>query len=183
MLPYGSPQTVNLLDAIDRHMQEGTFEAASLAPVSRLFGVGTVALRSDLQYERFGLVQPQVLWNDLTNPLAPGFDAPRAFGPVAGSGGPLDATAVATATEQRPPSVALFDVQDAVPIVHTAPSEEPVVLAGDGDGIVDAAAAGLIDGNQLVLERSSLTAKQYAQSLAAQAALILTDSNRRRPAS
>ena len=183
VLPYGSPQTVNLLDAIDRRMQEGTFEAASLAPVSRLFGVGTVALRSDLQYERFGLVQPQVLWNDLTNPLAPGFDAPRAFGPVAGSGGPLDATAVATATEQRPPSVALFDVQDAVPIVHTAPSEEPVVLAGDGDGIVDAAAAGLIDGNQLVLERSSLTAKQYAQSLAAQAALILTDSNRRRPAS
>ncbi|MFN8028575.1 MAG: alpha-(1-_3)-arabinofuranosyltransferase family protein [Acidimicrobiia bacterium] len=183
VLPYGSPQTVNLLDAIDRRMQEGTFEASSLAPVSRLFGVGTVALRSDLQYERFGLVQPQVLWKDLTNPLAPGFDAPKTFGPLAVNGGAIDPTTVATLTDPRPPAVALFDVQDAVPIVHTAPSKEPVVLAGDGDGIVDAAAAGLIDGNQLVLERSSLTSKQYAQSLAAQAALILTDSNRRRGAS
>ena len=183
VLPYGSPQTVDLLDAVDRRMQEGTFEAASIAPIARIFGVGTLVLRSDLQYERFGLVQPQVLWNDLTNPLAPGLDAPQSFGPVAVNAGPLDPTSVATANAARPPSVALFGVQDAVPIVHTAPSAEPVVLAGNGDGIVDAAAAGLIDGNQLVLERSALTVQQYAQALQAQAALILTDSNRRRPAS
>ena len=41
VLPYGSPQTVNLLDALDRRMQEGTFEPASLAAVARLLGIGT----------------------------------------------------------------------------------------------------------------------------------------------
>ena len=42
VLPYGSAQTANLLDALDRRMQEGTFEAQSLAPVARLFSSGTV---------------------------------------------------------------------------------------------------------------------------------------------
>ncbi len=66
VLPYGSPQTVNLLDALDRRMQEGTFEPSSLAPVARLLGSGTVLLRSDLQYERFGLPRPRSLWDQLT---------------------------------------------------------------------------------------------------------------------
>ncbi len=83
VLPYGSPQTANLLDAIDRRMQEGTFEPSSLAPVARLFSVGTVALRSDLEYERFGLPRPQDLWDQLTQPsVAAGLDAPVPFGPT-----------------------------------------------------------------------------------------------------
>ena len=81
---------------------------------------------------------------------------------------------------KNPPPVALFDVQDPVPIVHTAPGEQPVLLAGDGEGIVDAAAAGLIDGNQLVLESAALDDRALAQALRARADLVLTDSNRRR---
>jgi len=67
-----------------------------------------------------------------------------------------------------------------VPIVHTAPSARPVVLAGDGEGIVDAAAAGLLDGKQLVLESAALSRAQLRQALGAGADLVLTDSNRRR---
>ncbi len=177
VLPYGSPQSVNLLDAIDRRMQEGTFESSSLAPVAKLFGVGTVVLRSDLQDDRFGLVAPELLWSQLSDPLAPGLGDPHAYGPLLKPAATRDPGAPGSS---MPASVTLFPVADAVPIVHTAPTDEPVVIAGDGDGIVDAAAAGLIDGNQLVLERSSLDARSYAQALRSGAALILTDSNRRR---
>ena len=82
VLPYGSPQSVNLLDALDRRMQEGTFEPSSLAAVARLFGTGTVVLRSDLAYERFGLPRPRAFWEELTQPtVAPGLDPPVPYGP------------------------------------------------------------------------------------------------------
>jgi hypothetical protein len=181
VLPYGSPQTVDLLDAVDRRMQEGIFEPSSLAPVSRLFGVGTVALRSDLQYERFGLPRPQTLWAALTQPLPEGLLPPARFGPDAVTLPFVDNLALNTSPSvANPPSVALFNVRGAVPIVHTAPTSEPVVLAGDGEGIVDAAAAGLLDGHQLVLESASLTTSQLHEALKQDADVVLTDSNRRR---
>ena len=38
VLPHGSPSSVLLLDALDRRLQEGTFEPSALAPVARLLG-------------------------------------------------------------------------------------------------------------------------------------------------
>jgi arabinofuranan 3-O-arabinosyltransferase len=184
VLPYGSPQTVNLLDALDRRMQEGTFEPSSLAAVARLFGTGTVVLRSDLAYERFGLPRPRALWELLTEPnVAPGLDPPVPYGPTTPNVAliPLvDALTLRDSRKADPPAVALFGVRDAVPIVHTAPVDQPVVLSGDGDGIVDAAAAGLIDGNQLVQQLSAMTDDELAAALARGADLVVTDSNRRR---
>ncbi|MBA2625035.1 MAG: DUF3367 domain-containing protein, partial [Acidimicrobiia bacterium] len=72
VLPYGTPASVNLLDALDGRIQQGVFEPASLAPVARLFGVGTVALRSDVDTARFGLHPTEKLWDTVTRPLAPG---------------------------------------------------------------------------------------------------------------
>jgi hypothetical protein len=186
VLPYGSPESANLLDALDRRLQEATFEPTSLAPVARLFDVGTIALRSDLQYERFDTPRPRRLWAALTEPLAPGLEEPRRFGPpVDESAAPreltLDEGELATPVDTpAPPAVALFDVEDPVPIVHTAPASQPVVLAGDGDGIVDAAAAGLLDGRALVLGLASLDDAQLSRAVSAEADLLLTDSNRRR---
>ncbi len=71
-------------------------------------------------------------------------------------------------------------MRDAVPIVHSAPADQPVLLSGDGEGIVDAAAAGIVDGRALVLETGALSAKQLRQQLRRDADLVLTDSNRRR---
>ena len=44
------------------------------------FDVGTIAVRSDLAYERFDLVNPRALWQLLTQPVPPGLQAPRVFG-------------------------------------------------------------------------------------------------------
>jgi arabinofuranan 3-O-arabinosyltransferase len=186
VLPYGTPPSVNLLDALDRRLQQGTFEPSSLAPLARLFAVGTVALRSDLQYERYALPRPRALWRQLTEPGAPGLGRPEGFGPGLPNRPPPFLPAV---DEQElrtpvgaadPPEVALFDVEDPVPIVHAAPVDRPVVLGGDGDGIVDAAAAGLLNGDALVRELAAMHDDELRAALDAGADLVLTDTNRRR---
>jgi hypothetical protein len=186
VLPAGTPASVNLLDALDHRLQEGTFEPSSLAAYARLVNVGTIVLRSDLEYERFDTPRPQLLWSQLTKPLAPGLVAPEQFG-AAKPNRPSPSLPMLDNVELRvppdtpnPPPVALFGVADAVPIVHTAPSAQPVLIAADGEGIVDAAAAGLIDGNQLVLESAALDDATLARVLRSGADLVLTDSNRRR---
>jgi hypothetical protein len=186
VLPAGTAPSVNLLEALDHRIQEGTFEPATLAPYARLTNVSTVSLRSDLEWERFNAPRPKLLWALLTQPLAPGLESPQVFGkpsanPASKTLPMLDNVELRTSNQLAdPPPVALFDVRGAVPIVHTAPSERPVLISGDGDGIVDAMAAGLVDGRQLVLESASLDRRATTQALAAGADLVLTDSNRRR---
>ncbi|MGQ0831530.1 MAG: alpha-(1-_3)-arabinofuranosyltransferase domain-containing protein, partial [Microthrixaceae bacterium] len=166
ILPSGTPPSANLLDALDRRMQQGTFEAASLAPIARLLGVGTISFRGDLDRSgRFDTPAPQALWERLLR--APGLGSPERFGPAAAGSGSA-------------PAVALLDVERTRRIVRTAPTAGPVVLAGDGDGLVDAAAAGLLDGSSLVFESASLRAPDLDRALADGAHLIVTDSNRRR---
>jgi arabinofuranan 3-O-arabinosyltransferase len=168
VLPYGTAPSATLLDAFDRRLQQGTFEAATVAPIARLFAVGTVVLRADLdQSGRFDAPAPGPVWDVLTSEAA-GLGPPRAFGPT-----DVD-------PDPEVPSVALFEVPEARPIVRVAPSEGPVVLAGDGDGIVDAAAAGLLDGRSLVLSAAALDDPSLEAALGAGAQLVLTDSNRRR---
>lgn len=185
VLPLGSASSVLLLDALDRRIQEGTFEPAALAPVARLFGAGDVVLRSDLEYERFRTPNPRDLWRVVTTGGASGLDAPVGYGPrMPNVGDPalevLDEVELRNGTAEEPPAVARLGVQDAVPIVRVAPGDRPILLSGDGDGIVDAAAAGLVDGRSLVLQAASLSTEGVRQAVGARADLVLTDTYRRR---
>ncbi|MGQ0432032.1 MAG: alpha-(1-_3)-arabinofuranosyltransferase domain-containing protein, partial [Microthrixaceae bacterium] len=168
VLPSGGAGTANVLDALDRRMQQGTFEARSLAPIARLLGVGTVVLRADLERAgRFDTPEPAPLWSALRRGL--GLAPPSRFGPTGVS--PTDPTV---------PAVALFEVVRPRATVRTAPVTEPVVVAGDGDGLVDAAAAGLLDGTALVMEAAALDDAQLDRALRTGAHLVVTDTNRRR---
>ena len=168
VLPYGTPPSVNLLDALDRRAQLGILEPASIAPVARLLGVGTISLRGDLERsERAFSPPPGPVYRALVG--AEGLAPPLPFGPPGGDG-----------SDPGLPSVALFAVEDPQTIVRAAPAASPIVLAGDGDGIVDAAAAGLIDGRQLVLQAAALDDDALDGALDAGADLVLTDTNRRR---
>ena len=99
--------------------------------VARLVDIGTVALRSDLAYERFDTPRPRLLWELLTDPVPERASTPpRRVRPAdaeprrrrrAGDRRPRAAHARVDAP--NPPPVALFDVRDAVPIVHTAPTD------------------------------------------------------------
>lgn len=169
VLPQGTAATANLVAALDRRMQLGTFEPQAMAAIARLLGVGTVVLRADLDQEgRFDTPAPGDLWASLTSPVPDGLRAPTAFGPRVDRSHP------------DLPSVALFDVVDPRPIVRTAPRRGPVVLAGDGDGVVDAASAGLLEGTALVLPAAALDPPTLRELLDAGAHIVLTDSYRRR---
>jgi len=167
VLPSGTPGTVDLLDALDRRFQLGIVEPAALAPVARLLGVGTVVFRGDLdQSGRFDTPPVEEVWAAL-RPTPPGLRDPAVLGRDLGAAPGV-------------PAVALFDVEEPRPLVRSAPAGGGVLLAGDGDGIVDAAAAGLLDGRSLVHEASALDDDALAAALDRGADLVLTDTNRRR---
>ncbi len=187
LIPYGTAGSADLLNALDRRLQEGVFEPLSLAPIARLMGVGDVVLRNDLEYERYRTPRPKALWQELTPP-PPGLGAPVGFGPgrpnLPRPSLPLqDEIALGLpASAPDPPEVAAFPVGAAVPIVRTAAGGGETIVAGDGEGLVDLAAAGLLDPTRLTRYAATLDKEPgaWAAVVASDARLVLTDTNRLR---
>ena len=192
LIPYGSPASADLIRALDRRLQEGIFEPQSLAALARLISAGDLVLRSDLQYERFNTPRPKPTWLLFGGAARPpaGLRPPVPFGPPVPTRSviPLfDETSLATpATAPDPPAVAVYDVNNALPMVRTEQLATPVIVAGDGEGLVDLAATGLLNGRPEgaapILYSAALSAQPSAMSdaLAAGADLVLTDTNRKR---
>jgi arabinofuranan 3-O-arabinosyltransferase len=188
LIPFGSQASADLLIAFDHRLQEGTDEPTSFAPVSRLLSAGDVLLRSDLQYERYHTPRPRTLWAAFQPTLPPGLGTPQTFGPAVPNRAPaslplIDEIELATPPNAPwPPPVAVFPVKDAQKIIRTANPGTPVLVAGDGEGLVDAAAAGVINGTELIQYSASLRGRQPELRRALQdgAALVVTDTNRRR---
>ncbi|MCB0963269.1 MAG: DUF3367 domain-containing protein [Acidimicrobiales bacterium] len=188
VLPQGSAASALMVDALDRRLQNGTLDPASLAPVARLLGVGDILIRSDLEFERFGVVGPDEVWDELVATEVPGLVAGPTFGAPAASLAdpaldpltPDDLGGRATARDAALPPLAVLEVVDPEPIVRTDAVEGPIVLAGDADGIVDAAAAGVVDGHALVLLSGSLDGDALAGAVDDGAHLVVTDTDRRR---
>ena len=186
LVPAGSAASADLLRAFDLQLQEGTLDAAAIAPVARLMGVGDVVLRNDLQYERNFIARPRTVMDLVES--APGLDDPVGFGPttpnVPSPKAPLiDETHLARDEAlPDPPAVAAFAVQDPVPIVSARPTDRAVLLSGDGDGLVDAAAAGILSGDELVRYSSDVTDDPnfVRDQLTGDRQLVVTDTNRKR---
>jgi arabinofuranan 3-O-arabinosyltransferase len=184
LIPYGSPASANLLNAFDLLLQERTADPESVAPIARLMRAGDVLVQSDLQYERYNTPRPKNFWDFMTR--APGLGTPTGFGP----GNPNvtidevqldDELMFQTPSDlQDPPELASFPVTDPVEIVSTHPTDAPLLLAGDGSGVVDAAATGLIDGTELIRYSASMTDDEIEDAVDDGATLLVTDSNRNR---
>ena len=186
--PQGTEGSINLIGALDRRLQEGTFEPTSLAPVARLLNAGDIVLRGDLQTERYRTPRPSVL-AELFSTVPEGLKSPTVFGlgvpNVPSPEVPLvDELALGADPALRDlPAISVYPVAGTAPIVSTATGTNQVILSGDGDGIVDAAAAGLIDGEELVFysaDLSELPASLDGIVFDADAHVIITDTNRRR---
>jgi hypothetical protein len=184
-IPYGGAGSADMLVALDNRIQEGLLAPDSLAPVARLLGVSELLVRNDLAYERYDTVAPDRVWS-LVDPAPKGLDSPIGFGPV---GVNRPDPAYARDDEPKPanpnetyPALALVPVTKSRGLVQMVPVSNTVVLDGNADGIVDAAAGGVIDGKAPVLyaatAASDPTSLQHA--LDAGARIVLTDTNRRR---
>lgn len=186
LIPYGTPPSANLLNALDLPLQQGTADLRALAPVARLMGVGTVAHRGDLQFERFRTPRPDTTAAALG--AAPGLVPGERFGTeVRNDASPLlpldDEVALgAPPGTPRAPAVSLFEVADPDLPERTVSAAAPTLLAGDGAGIVGWAAAGGLDpGNPIFYSASFATDREslvdQAQRPGSQ--LVVTDTNRR----
>ena len=168
-VPNGSPASANLLNAFDLRLQEDTASPAALAPIARLMRAGDLLVVSDWQYERNSLPQPRRLWELITG--ADGLGEPTGF---------RSDEERRSSERDGPPDLAVVPVEDVAPIVSTQSGRHPLLVAGDGAGLVDAAEAGLIDGSELVRYSATLDDAAVDQALADGAVLLVTDTNRKR---
>jgi arabinofuranan 3-O-arabinosyltransferase len=185
LIPFGSPQSSNLLDAFDVQLQGRILDPAAIAPIARFMSAGTINLRNDLTYERYLLPRPRLLWNlfgdagGLGTPVGFGGNAPNVPDPRLPL---LDETELgAPANLPNPPKVAAVPVEKTPAIVHTSPVSGAVVMAGDGSGLVNAAAAHLLTGRELVFYSGSFASDPSAlrKIIGDGATLLVTDSNRK----
>ena len=187
LVPLGGDAGADLLEALDRSLQEGWFEPASLAPVARLLGAADVLIRNDLAYERYRTVRPRVLWPLLQRPEV-GLGPPVTFGGSydnrAGPGRPMvdEVELGLDPLPEPPPQLAVRAVPDGDrPALSARPVGGGTVVDGDGEGIVSAAAAGLIDGRGLLLLGADLVAgDDLDRATDHDTRYVLTDSNRKR---
>ncbi len=183
--PAGEPASVNLVQALDESLQDGTFVPSTLVPVAGLLSAGDILYESDVQFERFGTARPQPTWL-LFNSPATGLGTPVTFGkpqlyktikyPL------TDETQLAIPTGAAiPPPVAVFPVPNARLITRTESPSDPLVVAGDGQGLVEAAGAGLLASNPTIFYSATFAGNRAGldRQLKNGAVLVLTDSNQK----
>ncbi len=170
LVPLGSAPSADLLGAFDLALQERTLDPRAVAPIARLLRAGDLLVRNDAENERFDTARPRVL--DELLAAAGGLGPGRAFGPPARP----DPTLPAQLRDERwflselgrpdPASLLLVPVSEPVGIVSAAAAGDEVLVAGDGAGLVDLAAAGLLSGDELIRYSGSLDPSQLADAAA-----------------
>jgi hypothetical protein len=181
LIPYGTAGTADLLDALDRRFQEGVADPRGVADVLRRMGVGDVVLRNDIQDHRYDLVAPRRLARVVAS--VPGLERVFTAGGAVASTSPFrDERDYLASGTLAPRAVEVYEVDDATPIVRVASAGGALVVAGDGEGLVDAADVGLLADGRPVLYTGSFGDDAGALRAAGGdgAVLVLTDSNRRR---
>ncbi len=186
LVPFGSAESAALVTAFDRRLQEDSLDLDSVAPIVRLMSVGDVVHRADLTYERFRTPRPVPFAHLLDS--TPGLGASESFGAaVANVAGPqqtmLDEVELGIDPSLPDPSpVTRYPVDNPLPVVRVRRADNPIVIIGDADGLVDAAGAELIDTDRTVLFAGDLLADEevFDRALASEASIVVTDSNRKR---
>ena len=176
LLPLGSPGAMDLVFALDDRVQDHTLESAALPAIARLLGVDSIWITNDVAHERYRSAPAEPLsdhlsaatgisryWSSTTS-IINRADPPR-----------IDERSIADPRIGAPtPPVEILMVDDPLEIVRIG--GETVGFVGSGDGLIDAAAAGLIDGSETIITAPELLADAISLDR-----VIVTDSNRARP--
>ncbi len=184
LIPYGSPASANLLNAFDLRVQDRSLPASALVPMAKLMGVGDYVLRNDIQFERYRVLRPDFA-EALFNPVPPGITHAASFGrPDATTARQYpfqDEQALGTLRARAtPPPVDVYRLTRRSPIVRATDSAQPLILSGDGDGIVDLASIGGLDPSRVVLDSASFGARSLQRRVGVDDPLVVTDTNRLR---
>ncbi len=186
LVPFGSAESADLLTAFDRRLQEGSLETASVVPIAQLMSVGDLVHRADLTYERFRTPRPVPMAAFLAS--IPGLGGPVGFGePTPNLAGPeqtlLDEVALSIdSTLPDPAPVTSYAVPDPLDVVRLRSGDSVLIVVGDGEGLVDAAAAGALDLERTMVFGADLAVDDELREelTGSPAEIVITDSNRRR---
>lgn len=186
LVPFGSAESADLITAFDRRMQEVSLASASVIPIAQLMSVGDLVHRADLTYERFRTPRPvpTAAFLDSIDGLGVGIG----FGePVPNVAGPeqtlLDEVELSIDPDLPIPApVTSYAVPDPLDVVRLRATDGALVVVGDGEGLVDAAAAGVLDVDRTIFFGADLAADDAlrAEVTADATEIVITDSNRRR---
>jgi hypothetical protein len=183
LIPYGTPGSADLLNAIDRRLQVGVADPDALVPLWRRMGIGDVVARNDINYERYDLVRPRDLAAVLN--AAPGLGRGEGYGPP--SSFDLPAGYNDEVSLETPPSASLvapvvvYHVSDPTKIVRAESTQQGLMVSGDGEGLVDVAGIGLVDGTGVIRYSASYPgADALRRETGAGDVLVVTDNNRLR---
>ena len=189
-LPHGTNPSLDLMTAIDQPFQEETMNPTTLAPLARLISAGNLLIQSDLAYEDYDLPNPRQLWSQFT-PTPAGLSKPIPFGKPVPNVPPKNEKLVygeqSLAQNSKlpwPPPIAVFNVKNARPLIRTESTLNPIIVDGGGTGLVNSAAAGLLNSNAPVFYSGTFTDNSKNETLlktmaAKNAELVLTDTNRK----
>ena len=184
LVPWGGEASTNLLIALDHRLHERFLDRNSIAPIARLMGVGDVLLRMDLQTDRRGLIPAREMWADLTERGgAEGLGAAKTFGTkIPGSLLAPDLGDPSKPRKPDPPPVAVLEVVDPINIVRAKSASSPLIVDGDGEGLLYLASTRMLDARRVVLYSPSFENDPDAlrNATTGGASLIVTDSNRKR---
>ena len=176
-LPLGSAPFMDLLYALDDSFQNGTADANSIAPIARLLGADTVMVVNSYQYERFGVNRPERSATLMSS--APGLTPLADFGtPSINLAEGDEANDLSDFPPTTLPEISLYEVSVATPGARI--TQNPIVVSADGSGMVDLAAAGLIDGKSSILASAALNETTLRDAVLNAPEVIVTDSNRKR---
>ena len=186
LVPFGSPESANLLTAFDRKMQEGTLSPSAVVPMAQLFSVGEIVHRADLTFERFRTPRPipTAAFLEQIEGLSDGVT----FGePVPNIAGPQqtlrDEVYLAIDPSLPDPSpVTAYRVDNPLDVIRFRAASGAQILVGDGEGIVDAAGAGVFDLTRPTFFAADLVSdpELAVVTLSSAVEIIITDTNRRR---
>ncbi len=151
-------------------------------------GIGDVVLRNDIQSQRYNLVAPREINRVFAQ--TPGLGHPTVFGtpappalatPLAGSVEEDEVDLAAPANEPLLNPVVVYPVSDPSAIVRSESAQRSLMIAGDGEGMVDAADVGLLSGAGVTHYSASYpTRAKLRAAVAPDATLVVTDENRSR---
>lgn len=176
-LPLGSAPFMDLLYALDDSFQNGTADANSIAPIARLLGADTIMVVNSYQYERFGVRRPERSAELMAS--APGLRLIGDFGePSINLAKDYETNDLQDFPPTALPEISLYEVSGATSGARI--TRNPIVVSGDGSGMVDLAATGLIDGMSSVLASAALDEKSLREAVLNAPEVIVTDSNRKR---
>ncbi len=183
----GSTYGVNLLDNFDNSFQRSDLNPSGLSAMLRLMSAGDMLITNDEMYSLYQIPPPAAV-NSMLTPLPTGLGKPIGFGkPVANYppyGLPYYNNQTLAIPETAPtklPPLVDIPVKNARPIVRLESPTAPVIIDGDGLGVMEAANAGLLNGNPTIYYSGTYAnnPKQLKSLLTKDATLVVTDTNRK----